>query len=160
MSFDHNHSHRRDTPVASSPNNPDNKAIARRWFEVFNTGSYAIAEEVVTPAHVRHDPAFPELDAGVDGVKSIVAASRANVPDLQFVIEDQIAEGDKVVTRWTARGSDIGTDPCGTVVAVMGVDIARIADGRIVETWADWNALDLLHRHAHNVAPHLAGVPL
>jgi steroid delta-isomerase-like uncharacterized protein len=75
---------------------------------------------------------------------------RTSFPDLTITIEDLIAEGDKVVTRLTARGTHQGTfrgiAPTGRVVSWTGIRIFRIAEGKIVEHWANWDDLSLLQQ--------------
>ncbi len=87
-------------------------------------------------AHISHDA---EVIRGIEAFKQFVALFQALHPDLQFTIEDQIAEGDQVVTRWTARSPGLGTD-----VAVTGISIHRLADGRFVESWDNWDTVGAL----------------
>ncbi len=142
-----------DTPLR------DNKQIVRRWFEALNTGDLALVDEGVAAQHVRHDPAVDDGTAGPTGAKRLVLACRAAFPDIRFTIEDQIAEGDTVVTRWTGRATGLGLrNPTGRRVAVAGIEIERLVDAKVVESWATWDVLGL--RAAHPVIPHLAGVPL
>jgi predicted ester cyclase len=71
-------------------------------------------------------------------------------PDLHFTIEDQIAEGDKVVNRVTARGTHLGDfrgiPPTGKQVTVAGITIDRIAGGKLVESWTSWDFLGILQQ--------------
>ncbi len=75
---------------------------------------------------------------------------RAAFPDIHFTIEDQIAAADRVVTRWSARathsGEFQGIPPTGNAVVVTGIDIDRIADGKVVECWPVVDELGLLHQ--------------
>src|SRR5512139_4156001 len=84
-----------------------NKAIARRFLEeVFGQGKLAVADEIVAPDHVDRGPStLPGLPPGPEGSKMIVTVYRNAFPDIQFTIDEQIAEGDKVVTRWTGYGT-------------------------------------------------------
>ena len=80
----------------------ENKAIVRRWSEeLFNQGNLVVADEIVAPTYRRHDPGDPFAVEGPEGVKRLVSMLRAQVPDLHISVEDVIAEGDKVVTRYT-----------------------------------------------------------
>jgi len=136
-----------------------NTEIARRWFEALNTGDLAIVEEIVDAAHVRHDPALDDVEAGPTGAKDLVIACRAAFPDIRFTVEDQIVEGDTVVTRWTGRGAGVGThNPTYRTAAVTGIEIERIVRHKVVESWATWDVLGV--GTARAVVPHLAGVPL
>jgi steroid delta-isomerase-like uncharacterized protein len=87
----------------------ENKATSRRFYEeLFNQGNLDAAEEIVTPDFVIHDPNIPEEPRGPEGLKQFVSMYRNVFPDLNFTIEDQIAEGEKVGTRWVAYGTHQG----------------------------------------------------
>ena len=102
-----------------------NKAIARRFLEeVVNKGNLAVADRLVVPDFVDHNP-LPGLEAGAEGFKQSFVVFRAAFPDLKYTIEDIIAEGDKVVVRWTAKGTHkgelLGMPATGKHVAITGV---------------------------------------
>jgi len=125
----------------------ENKALARRVFEeVWNKGNLAVADEVWANNFVGH--AVPDEIKGPEGAKQFFSVFRSAFPDLQFTIEDQIAEGDKVVTRWTLRGTHEGEfqgiAPTGKQMAMTGITVQRIAGGRIVEGWTNRDALGML----------------
>lgn len=86
----------------------ENKALIRRYFEeVWNKGNLAFVDENMASSYVNHDPAlagFPQIQ----GFKQRVTMIRTAFPDFHFTIDDMVAEGDKVVTRWTARGTNRG----------------------------------------------------
>jgi steroid delta-isomerase-like uncharacterized protein len=90
-------------------------------------------------------------------LKGAVQLFRTAFPDLHFTIEDEIAEGDTVVSRWTARGTHrgefMGTPPTGRTIAVTGMDILHFVDGRIRENWAAFDALGLLQQLGAIPAP-------
>src|SRR3712207_9404915 len=88
----------------------ENKALARRFMdEVYNKGNVDFVDEVVASNLVVHDPTSPEgMSSGVESAKQFVEVYRKAFPDIQMTVEDLIAEGDKVVTRWTARGTHQG----------------------------------------------------
>jgi steroid delta-isomerase-like uncharacterized protein len=128
-----------------------NKAISRRVVEeIFNAGRLEAAEEIVAPDYVGHDPASPELITGPEGLKRQVDGYRTAFPDVRLTIEDEIAEGDRVVTRWRARGTHegelFGIPATGKQATVTGVTIDRIVDGRIAESWTNWDTLGLLQQ--------------
>src|SRR5262245_38371385 len=86
-----------------------NKAIVRRGFEeLFNKGQLDVADEVFAKDYVGHDPALPKDLHGPQEFKKFVQMYRTAFPDLVCTIEDQLADGDKVVTRFTARGTHRG----------------------------------------------------
>ena len=98
----------------------ENKALARRWFEeLFNAQNLDVADEITAQDSVNHDPLLTHLPSGPEGDKYVVNLYHGAFPDAQITIEDQIAEGDKVVTRWTGRGTHreafMGVPPAITV---------------------------------------------
>lgn len=128
-----------------------NKALARRLVEeAFNEGRLDVTEELVASGYVGHDPSLPEEVRGPAGVKEVIAGYRAAFPDIQVTIEDQIAEGDLVVTRWRATGTHqgelMGMPATGKQATVTGITIDLIADGRIVESWDNWDTLGLMQQ--------------
>ena len=128
----------------------ENKAIARRLFEgVWNQGKLDVADEILAADYVFHAP-VPREVRGPEGFKQFVSMYRTAFPDVQYTIEDQIAEGDKVVTRWTCTGTHtgelMGIPPTGVQVTVTGIVIGRIAGGKIVEDWGNWDALGMLQQ--------------
>jgi steroid delta-isomerase-like uncharacterized protein len=127
-----------------------NKAIVRRHFdEIWNQRRLDIAEQIVDPAYLSHFP-LPGQPAGIAGFRYAVEMLQSSFPDLVMTIEELIAEGDKVVARMTARGTHQGVfhgiAPTGRAVSWAGIRIFRIADGKIVEHWANWDDLSLLQQ--------------
>jgi steroid delta-isomerase-like uncharacterized protein len=128
----------------------ENKTIARRFNEdVWGRGDQAALEELLDPDFVDHD-ALPGQPPGREGHKQILAAFRSAFPDLNVTTEDIVAEGDKVVSRWTARGTHqgelLGIAPTGNGVTIKGIDVLRVAEGRIVERWAQFNDLEMMQQ--------------
>jgi steroid delta-isomerase-like uncharacterized protein len=107
-------------------------------------------EEVYAPDYVGHDPAMPEDVHGVEGAREFCGMYINAFPDAEITVEDQVAEGDKVVTRWTARGTHrgelLGVPPSGNRVEVTGVTISRIEGGKIVEEWDNYDALGMMQQ--------------
>ena len=126
-----------------------NKAHIRRVIEeVYNRGDLAVVDEVAASDLVIH--ASSQDIRGREGAKQYVTTLRAGFPDLHFTIEDQVAEGDMVVTRWTARGTHTGSfqgvPATGRKIQLMGTDIDRIVDGKVVECWAHVDELGLMRQ--------------
>lgn len=116
----------------------DNKRTIRRYYEeVFNQGRLEVLDEIVVPNHVEHNP-LPGQTQGVEGVKQRVAMLRAAF-NPQFTLEDVLAEGDKVVVRWSNRGTHLadffGVPATGRTVVVSGIDIHQLRDGKMSEHW-------------------------
>ncbi len=128
-----------------------NKALARREAEeIFSKGNLDAADEIYAPDFVGHEPTTPEGIRGLAGAKQFAAVYREAFPDLQLTVEDQIAEGDKVATRFTARGTHQGElegiAPTGNQVEIKGIYISRIAEGKIAEDWTNFDALGLMQQ--------------
>ena len=126
-----------------------NKAQVRRVIEeVYNRGDLDAVDDLASRDLVIHAPS--EEIRGREGAKRYVAALRTGFPDLHLTIEDQIAEGDMVVTRWTARGTHTGEfqgiPATGRQVRVAGTDIDHIIGGRTVECWAHVDELGLMQQ--------------
>ena len=128
-----------------------NKAIASRYFnEVFNKGDFKALEEICAPDFLFTLPTHEEPYRGVDGYKGLVNMLRGCFPDIQFAIEDMLAEEDKVMTRWTARGTHTGI-PFPTVIGdvpavgnqfhIEGMSWHHISNGKISEVRANEDSL-------------------
>jgi steroid delta-isomerase-like uncharacterized protein len=127
-----------------------NKTIARRFNEeVWGRGDQATLEELLDPDFVDHD-ALPGQAPGREGHKQILAAFHSAFPDLNVTTEDIVTEGEKVVSRWTARGTHhgelLGIAPTGNEVTIKGIDVLRVAEGRIAERWSQFNSLEMMQQ--------------
>ena len=128
----------------------DSKALAQRWLEeVWNKGDLNLIDELIAPEYVLHDPTRPGLK-GRAGIKGSISMFRQAFPDLTFTVEDQIAETDKIVTRYTVQGTHLGPlmgiPATGKQGTITGIDIYRISNGQIAEAWSNWDTLGLLQR--------------
>ncbi|HWZ20624.1 MAG TPA: ester cyclase [Ktedonobacteraceae bacterium] len=128
-----------------------NKALASRFYEEgWNQGNLAVFDELLASNHVLHDPGFPEAIRGLEGFKQYYASYGSAFPGNQLTVEDYIAEGDTVVSRWTGRGTHegdlMGIAPTGKQVTVTGISIQRIANGKIVEEWSNYDMLGMLQQ--------------
>ncbi len=128
----------------------DAKEISRQVLAIFNSGDLDAADELIAADFVGHDPALPEPLRGPEGFKMQVAGYRAAFSDLQLTVDQQVAEGDHVVTRWTARGTHdgdlLGLAPTGAVATTTGISINRIVDGKVAEDFTNWDALGLMQQ--------------
>jgi steroid delta-isomerase-like uncharacterized protein len=128
----------------------ENKSTLRRFFdEIFNQGDLAVADEIVAADYVNHNPA-PGETPGLAGLKGFVTGLRAGFPDVVFTIDDQIAEGDKVVTRYTITGTHTaefaGIPATGRPVTIGVINIHCVVDGQIREGWLKWDTLDFMQQ--------------
>jgi steroid delta-isomerase-like uncharacterized protein len=128
----------------------ENKELSRRFTELFSTGDDVLADQVLAPDVVFHGTTGDGELRGIEQMKAFVAGYRRAFPDARSTVEDQLAEGDKVVTRWRARGThrgELGPVPAtGRQFVIEGVTIERIAGGRIAEVWVARDELGLLHQ--------------
>jgi steroid delta-isomerase-like uncharacterized protein len=117
-----------------------NKALVRRWLAEMDKRNLHIVDELVAVDYIDHNPPIPDLAPGREGVKQANALLLTAFPDASHTIEDQIAEGDKVVTRMTVRGTFVGEylgiPPNGKQITAEGIMIHRVAGGQLVEHWA------------------------
>jgi predicted ester cyclase len=121
--------------AAQVPARPENKAIARRYFEeILNKGNAAAIDSIVAADVVFRNP--PTVVKGIADFRKLVAALRGAFPDLNFTLEDEIAEGNKVATRWVMRGT-LGVRK----VDISGMDIFLIENGKIREIWVNMDTL-------------------
>jgi predicted ester cyclase len=125
-----------------------NKAAARAVFDVWSTGELQRLDELVASDVVHHDPYDPHGADGLVGMKRTIEMNRSAFPDMHLTVEDQIAEGDKVVTRWRGEMTHAGAlgdvAPTGRRVAITGITIDRFEGGKIVEAWRSMDTLGLL----------------
>jgi len=120
-----------------------NKAITRCLFEeVWNQGKLDVIDEIFATDYVGHTAGSPDI-LGPEDLKQYVTMTCTTFPDLKITVEDQIAEGDKVVTRWTATGTH---KPTGVQATWTGISFFRIAGGKIVERWKSMDTLGMMQQ--------------
>ena len=126
------------------------KAVVRRAFEEVAMGDMTTVDEIIAPEYVRHDLAGSPDAAGPEGVKRLITGLRTAFPDLQTTIDDIFSDGEKVVVRFTARGTQSGPfqgmAPTGREATWTGINIYRVSGGRIRETWQLADGLGLLRQ--------------
>ena len=119
--------------------------------EAWNKGNLAAIEELVAPDAMDHDPARPsDLPQGREGLRQAVSMYRAAFPDLTLSIDELFAHEDKIVWRWRSEGTHEGEFqgllPTKKRGQVTGISIARLEDGKVAETWSEWDNLGLLQQ--------------
>jgi steroid delta-isomerase-like uncharacterized protein len=127
----------------------ENKLLMRRAVvEIWNQRKFDLLETILAADFVLHAPS--QDIHGRDGVKRLFTTLHEAFPDLHFTIEDLVADGDQVVTRWTASGTQVGEfqgiPATHTNVRMSGTDIDRIANGRVTECWTVSDDLGLLQQ--------------
>ena len=136
----------------------DVKQTARDYFQaVWNEGRLDRLDEFVDPGFIDHESTFPFVARGSEGLRKVLLFFRSAFPDLQWTIEDLLAEGSKVVVRFTVRGthrgSVLGFAATGKRVSVTGLTITDWQGGRMVEAWTQWDALGLMQQIGLTDAP-------
>ena len=117
-----------------------NKGVLRRFFrEAWSEGNLAVVDELFARDWVGHAP-LSELSEPA-ALKQMIAAQREANPDLRFTVEAQVAEGDLVATRWTVHTTQTGGQAANPAGTAAGITLARLACGKIVEEWTNWEVL-------------------
>ncbi len=128
----------------------DNKAVAMRWQKIWGSQTdLADLDEFIAADFVSHS-APPGLAPGIEGVKQWVSIFYNAFPDLDGAVEDVVAEGDKVAVRFSGTGTHqgdlFGIPPTGKAIKTTGINIFRIADGKIVEHWNNADDLGVMQQ--------------
>ena len=126
-----------------------NKVVTARATELWNTGDLSLVNSIHTADFVNHDPSRPDV-IDLDSYKRFIAEVRTSMPDYQVSAQDTIAEGDRVVTRWsgsgTHQGEYAGIPPTGQQATMDGVTIYRFEGGKIAEAWWVYDSLGMMQQ--------------
>jgi steroid delta-isomerase-like uncharacterized protein len=120
--------------------------------KVINEGQLDLLPFLLAPGSVNHELEIfgPSAAHGAERVREYVDLFRSAFPDLRVKVIDQISSGDRVVTRWQMEGTQdkrlMGIEASHRHVSIEGIRIDRITDGRIAETWSQWDAIGLLRQ--------------
>jgi predicted ester cyclase len=117
----------------------DHSEVARRALEVACSGDLDVIDEVYAPSFIDHVNSVEYH--GTDGARRSVALYLALFPDLKFIVDEQVTEGDRVASRWRLQGTHRGRQ-----VELWGIVISRLEDGKIVEDWAASDSLSLVRQ--------------
>lgn len=128
----------------------ENKTRTRRFYEdVFNQKKLAAIDEFVASTVVDHSLA-PGAPAGIEGVRQAISMFVTAFPDLHLTLEDFVAEGGKVMVRWTMhgthQGASLGMPPTGKRFTLPGISLVRLEGGMTVETWVHYDQMSLLQQ--------------
>ena len=131
-------------------NEESNKIVMNRFLEFINTASESLARELISPNAIFHVPGNAEPMRGPAGYLAIIGMMRGGFPDIQWTVEEMVAERDKVAARFTMRGTHQGTffgvPPTGKIIAVQAMNIYRLSDGQFVEEHGQPDMLGLLQQ--------------
>lgn len=128
----------------------ENKTIARRFIQVWGKGNLDIIDKLATPSLSVHYPVFSQVIRGNEAFKKVMVGFRSAFPDSALNIEEEVAEDDKVVIRWsfsgTHQGSLLGIPPTGKKVRWTGITIYRLSEGKVAEEMGEEDFLGFLRQ--------------
>src|SRR3984893_19139160 len=136
----------------------NNKALVRRFYDDDRyKHNPAVVDEIYAADWVDSSPPIPGIPQTREGLKQFMGLYLRAYPDARITIDDQLVDGDRIVTRWTGRGTQTGQlmelPPTGKKVAVAGVQIDRFSGGKIVESWTLFDQLGMLQQLGAVPAP-------
>ena len=133
-----------------------NKKSHQRFFEIWNAKTPEKLDTCVAANYVRNEP-LPGVTPDLAGIKQWQAMVSASFPDIQFSVESQIAEGDMVSTRWSCRGTHkaefMGIPATNKSIVVTGMIHGRFVDGKVAESWGNWDAMGMMQQMGVIPAP-------
>ena len=131
----------------------ENKRLAREGIRILSAGDLDAADQIYAPNYVNHQhhhPNDPRDLHGVEAMKTFATELREAFPDFHDSIDIQLAEGDMVATRVTStgthRGTFMGVEPTNKELSWTGITIDRISEGKIVESWANWDMMGMMQQ--------------
>ena len=130
---------------------PDtSKAMMSRFVEFINTASENLSQELISPDAIFHVPGYAEPMRGPSGYLAIIGMMRSGFPDIQWTLEETIAEDDKIAARFTMRGTHqgpfFGVPPTGKTIQVQAMNFYRLSGGQFVEERGQPDLLGLLQQ--------------
>lgn len=128
----------------------ENRALVSRiWDEVWNQGNFDAVDQIFSPNYLGHLPATSGV-RGPEEFKQLVRSYRTAFPDVQLTVDDLIAQDDRVVARWTSRGTHqgefAGIPPSGRRIEVMGISIFLVQNGQVQEEWEGFDTMGLMQQ--------------
>ena len=146
---------------ASCQQQIDNKeeriAMANKYVKAWNEGDLSLFDEVLSPKSVRHHVGISEDIIGIEAIKGYVTLQRTAFPDLNVTLDELIIAEDHSIGRWTVTGTNTGpmgdSPPTGKKVKYFGVEVARIVDGKMIETWIYYNQAALFIQLGYTITP-------
>ena len=129
----------------------DHRTLVQNFVEeVWNKGDFNATETYWAADYIDHNLAVPNQAAGGAGARQVFMAFKSAFPDLHFTIEDTLVEGDKIVWRWSSTGTNTGSmmgmPSTNKKATITGIEIYRIANGKIAERWGNFDQLGMLQQ--------------
>lgn len=122
----------------------------QKWVDGLNSGNVSVADEVFHPDCVIHINGNPQRDLSLDNFKQMAAGLLIAFPDLHFTINDQFTSGEKVSTRWTAKGTNTGPfgemQATGRDVEIEGFIIDHVINGKVKQRWELWDQMAMMQQ--------------
>ena len=136
--------------MTPTPSEIENIAVVRKFFETGpSKGDLKAADALLHPEFSLHTP-LPTPGPGIEAMNTVITTCRAAFHGLHVTIEDIIGKEDKVTARFTARGVHkgefMGLPPTGKAIAMTGIEIFRVREGKIVELWGEANLMGLMQQ--------------
>jgi predicted ester cyclase len=122
----------------------------QNWIDGLNRGDVSVADDIFRPDCVIHINGGPERDLSLNHFKQMISGFLTAFPDLHFTIEDQLTSGEKVSTRWTAKGTNTGPlsdmKPTGKKIAIEGLIIDHLVNGKVAKRWELWDQMAMMQQ--------------
>lgn len=122
----------------------------QKWVDGLNKGDASVADQVFQPDCVIHINGNPERNLTLENFKQMVVGLLAAFPDLHFTINDQFTSGEKVSTRWTAKGTNTGPfgemQATGKAVEIEGLIIDHLVNGKVAKRWELWDQMSMMQQ--------------
>ena len=132
-------------------------ALADKYVKAWNEGDLSLFDEVLTPECVRHHVGISEDIIGIEAIKEYVTYMRTAFPDLNVTLDELIIAEDHSIGRWMITGTNTGpmgdSPPTGKKVKYPGIEVARIVDGKLVESWVYYNQAALFIQLGYTITP-------
>ena len=132
-------------------------ALADKYVKAWNEGDLSLFDEVLTPECVRHHVGISEDIIGIEAIKEYVTYMRTAFPDLNVTLDELIIAEDHSIGRWMITGTNTGpmgdSPPTGKKVKYSGIEVARIVDGKLVESWVYYNQAALFIQLGYTITP-------
>jgi len=122
----------------------------QKWVDGLNAGNVSVADEVFHPDCVIHINGNPQRDLSLDNFKQMATGLLVAFPDLHFIINDHFTSGEKVSTRWTAKGTNTGPfgemQATGKAVEIEGLIIDHVVNGKVAKRWELWDQMAMMQQ--------------
>ena len=132
-------------------------ALADKYVKAWNEGNLSLFDEVLSPECVRHHVDISEDIIGIEAIKEYVTYMRTGFPDLNVTLDELIIAKDHSIGRWTITGTNTGpmgdSPPTGKKIKYSGVEVARVVDGKTVESWIYYNQAALFIQLGYTITP-------